>query len=296
MPPKSEEQKKFFQLVLAYKKGDVSKDEVSQDVIDTAEDMSTEEIKKFANEPVQEVTETELRKIVRDVLQQESVVGARHQGVPTGRHQLEPKNAHYQIIHELEDSGKEVGDGRFRYKGYFWIAKPTGGIRAYEPSEWEREGETAIPLVYAVVNDRLQLQLIDERNGNRTSEEFRTGKSALRSIVDFLEKRSVNESYTKQLANYGVAEDQFDKLYRELEERGLKIVDDGRFTYVRKGDAGARIVELEQDGKRTVKGLFTSNNDKMRGTKSSRHSFDGITIEALATKIASSLRAQQKYS
>lgn len=174
MPAKSKEQKKFFQLVLAYKEGEVDEDEVSQDVIDTAKDMSKEEIKKFATGPVEEtVTETRIREIVREELR---------------------------------------------------------------------------------------------------------------------------ESYGKQLQNYGVDDFHLDKLYRELEERGLKIVDDGRFTYVRKGDAGARIVELEQDGKRTVKGLFTSNNDKMRGTKSSRHSFDDITIEALATKIASSLRAQQKYS
>lgn len=66
MPPKSEEHKKFFQLVLAYKKGDVEKDEVSQDVIDTAKDMSKKEIEKFATEPVQEITETEIRKIVRE--------------------------------------------------------------------------------------------------------------------------------------------------------------------------------------------------------------------------------------
>lgn len=69
MPAKSEEQKKFFQLVLAYKEGEVDEDEVSQDVIDTAEDMSKEEIKKFATEPVEEtVTEAQVRKIVRQEL------------------------------------------------------------------------------------------------------------------------------------------------------------------------------------------------------------------------------------
>lgn len=63
--------------MLAYKEGELGKDEVSQDVIDTAEDMSKEEIKKFATGPVEEstVSESELRQIVREELKE---AGLRH--------------------------------------------------------------------------------------------------------------------------------------------------------------------------------------------------------------------------
>jgi hypothetical protein len=67
MPAKSQAQKNFFQLVLAYKEGEVDEDEVSQDVIDTAEDMDKEEIKKFATEPVEEA----FRRVVRNMIREE---------------------------------------------------------------------------------------------------------------------------------------------------------------------------------------------------------------------------------
>ena len=66
MPAKSQAQKNFFQLVLAYKEGEIGEDEVSQDVIDTAEDMSKDEIEKFATEPVEE----EFRRVVREKIRE----------------------------------------------------------------------------------------------------------------------------------------------------------------------------------------------------------------------------------
>lgn len=66
MPPKSQSQKNFFQLVLAYKEGEIGEDEVSQEVIDTAKEMSKSEIEKFAKEPVEEAFRQVVRKVIRE--------------------------------------------------------------------------------------------------------------------------------------------------------------------------------------------------------------------------------------
>lgn len=66
MPAKSEEQKKFMQLALGVKEGDIDEDEVSQDVVDAAESMSKEELKKYAEEPVEEQM---LRRVIRNQIQ-----------------------------------------------------------------------------------------------------------------------------------------------------------------------------------------------------------------------------------
>lgn len=64
MPAKSEEQKKFMQLALGVKEGDIDEDKVSQDVVDAAESMSKEELKKYVEEPVEE-----LRRVIRNQIQ-----------------------------------------------------------------------------------------------------------------------------------------------------------------------------------------------------------------------------------
>lgn len=66
MPPKSKEQKKFMQLALGVKEGEIGEDEVSQDVVDAAESMDKEELEKYAKGEVQE-----LREVIRSIVQEE---------------------------------------------------------------------------------------------------------------------------------------------------------------------------------------------------------------------------------
>lgn len=107
MPAKSEKQKKFFQLVLAYKEGEVGKDEVSQDVIDTAEDMSTEEIEDFATGPVEEtVSESKLREIVRQELRE---AGLRHGRGFRGK----GEDKELERLERLRDKTEEAGYDTF---------------------------------------------------------------------------------------------------------------------------------------------------------------------------------------
>lgn len=68
MPAKSSEQKKFMQLALGVKTGDINKSEVSQDVVDAAESMTTSELEKYANEPVEE---QKFRELVKEIVREE---------------------------------------------------------------------------------------------------------------------------------------------------------------------------------------------------------------------------------
>lgn len=135
------------------------------------------------------LTESRLRKIIREELK-ESLAGARHQGISTGRHNLEPKNGYYQIKHELEDRASEEtisGMQGFRYNGYFWhVAR--GGVRIYEPSELEREGQTARTKLHVLIEDGISgLDVKITQNGRAVETfEFSTGSDAIDQTISYL--------------------------------------------------------------------------------------------------------------
>ena len=109
---------------------------------------------------MKKLAESRLRQTIREELS-ESLAGARHQGVSGGRRNLEPRNAYHQIKNELEDRGTRAsisGMGGFEYAGYFWHVAQ-GGVRVYEPSRLEREGEVADTSLHLMVNDRLNVQV-----------------------------------------------------------------------------------------------------------------------------------------
>lgn len=68
MPAKSSKQKKFMQLALGVKTGDIDESEVSQNVVDAAEGMSKSELEKYANEPVEE---RKFRNLVKEIVREE---------------------------------------------------------------------------------------------------------------------------------------------------------------------------------------------------------------------------------
>lgn len=64
------------------------------------------------------LTETQLRKIIRKELE-ESVIGARHQGVSTGREAMKPKNVFHQLRKELEENYREPAPNVFEVEGMY---------------------------------------------------------------------------------------------------------------------------------------------------------------------------------
>lgn len=119
---------------------------------------------------MKKLTESRLRSIIREELE-EALPGARHMGVSGGRQNLSPRNVYQQIKNKLDDRGTRTtvaGMNGFEYAGHFWHVAG-GGVRVYDPSRLEREGETADTKLQILVDDRLQVRIMQ---GRRDVEQF----------------------------------------------------------------------------------------------------------------------------